>query len=233
MLPNAGSAAAGYGARRLVVDSVLCENTVTNVTTAPLEMEIFEISLRKDLPKVWTYLQAGNSYIFDPNPIEYWYEGVNVGVNGSPGSQTAGGTPGCTPYDSQFFKDYFKVDRKSIVLLPQGGSHRHFTNFHPNTLVKEDELDSCYGTKRLNRWVMINVKGLPIVDKTTPGAIRASPATATLSWVQTRRIKFQFVLDALATFTYVNGLSYCLGSNSFLINTGSGQYEAQTGYGVL
>lgn len=232
-LPSPGSAAAGYGARRLVVDSVQSEWLATNQTTAPVEVTFYDISLKKDLPQAWEYVQASSTYLISPDPVDYWLEGVNIASNSAPASVDGYGITGGSPYDSQFFKDYFKIDKRTMVMLPQGGSHRHFMTFHPNTLVKEDEVGTVgnhiqvnYGLRRLNRFCMIIAKGLPCFD-----TLNGAPTTtrATLSVLESTRIKFQFVLDLSSSLVYNNTLSAPPAVNQFIVNVGSGVYEAITG----
>lgn len=235
-MPPSGTIAAGYGARRLVIDSIMVESTLTNVASAPVEMELFDISLKKDLPNTWTYEVGSSAYDFTPAPNDYWYQGLCVAQGITPGTYSAGFTPGSSPMDSQFFKDYFKIDKRTLVLLPQGGTHRHFLKFNPNTMVKEDETSTGaagstepnHGLKRLNRWLMVNVKGLPVINSSaTP--VQATLSSAGVSWVTTYRTKFQFVLDATSSWNGQNLLTSPVASSQKAINIGSGQFDVVTG----
>lgn len=109
-------------------------------------------------------------------------------------------------------------------------------SFRPNTLVKEDEVGTSasstsqpnFGLKRLNRWIMPIVRGLPVVNaSTTP--VSTTLGSPGLSMVQTYRYKYQFVLDCTSSFTGANSLTQPVASSQKMINAGSGAYDIVDG----
>jgi hypothetical protein len=234
-MPTPGSAASGFGARRLVVNSAQIETTFTNTSTSPLELIVYQISLKKDLPDTWTYNQGTAVYGFSPSPDDYWSEGLNVAGNNIAGSVTSMQTPGSIPTDSQFFNDYFKIDKRTTVLLQQGGAHRQMLNFNPNTMIKEDEIGQtsfarpCVALKRMNRWVMAVCTGLPCVNAAiTP--TNTTLASAGLAIVQTRRYRYHFVLDATSGGFWNNSIPQNVAAvDQRIVNIGTGTYVAPAG----
>ena len=225
----------GYGPRRMVIDSCVSETTFTNTSTAPLELVLYHISAKKDIPLTWSYVQGANTYSLGPNPSDYWQEGLNIAAGSTPGFSIQYQTPGSYPTDSQFFKDYFKIEKRITVLIPQGGSHRAVLTYACNTLVKEDEIGQAssfrpnVGVKRLVRWIMATCTGLPCVDATAAAPFPTTLASAGISAVQTNRYRYQFVSDFTASAISVNNLPQPLAPQQKVINIGTGTFVAPDG----
>ena len=191
---------------RFVLENYISEMTYTNTSTAPLEMEIYDVSVKRDVLAVWNYVAAGgNTYSVSPVPESYWGTGALLGAGLPAGTLTANNPAywlGSSPFDSQLFKEYFNVTKRTIVNMPQGATHRHVVTQALNYVVTDalaiNPLESAVAG--LTTFTLMRINGYPSVDSTS-----TDPSTTTMrtqiSAVQSKRYKYTWVQD-LTTSIY-------------------------------
>lgn len=135
------------GPRRFVLESYYSETSITNNTTGSQEVELYDLVTKQDLPFIKSFVIGTNTYLVGANPIAYMVEGIAAAQAAATGSvvQTAL-LVGTNPFDSPFFKDHFKVVKRTIIQMSPGASHRHTVSLKPNRLCKEEDYGFAPGT---------------------------------------------------------------------------------------
>lgn len=214
---------------RFVVESYQSETLYTNTSTAPLEMELYDLVLKKDLPQTWVYTLGSNTWPIPPKPESYWYNGSLIQSNKPTGTvihDSPANQLGSSPFDSQLFTEFFEVRKRTIVTMSMGATHRHIVFMKPNYLVKDAEIQNnvlCNGVAGLTAFTMIRFNGFP-----TGSLDDANTATsgAQLSWVQSTRVKYTFATDVSQNMYQSNPVA--LTAPADIVNIGSGLVETQS-----
>lgn len=210
------------GTKRLVVKSHELDFVMTNNTNATLELEIYDIVLRKDLPGTNYTTSNGLVYNLPPSPDGYWAQGTLA----SEGRATTFTPPpsqllGVQPYDSQFFKDYFKVMQKRTIHLPLGAGHRHQVKLSPNEMITQATATSStiVGWKGLSVYQMFVLRGFPLTDTS---ANEVTTSSGNLSIVSSQRTRYCFVADTSSSGSYQDTLTTPAAIDESLINAATG-----------
>jgi len=217
----------GAGAKRCVIDNVVSELTMTNSTNASAEIEIWDLVLKRDLPSTANYSVGATNYITTADPVSYWQQGAcaSEGVSGLV-SPLPSSFIGSSPFDSVLFKQYFKIKKRTQIMMPQGSTHRHTIVLKPNRLL-DQFLGTAYGggglsaLRGLTQFTMVNIKGVPVSD--TDGGV---PTTSSilLDVVQSIRSKHTWVADNTQTGFYQDNLTSPLAVNTQVLSAGSGLF---------
>jgi len=223
---NLPSSANNAGAR-FVLESYMTEILVTNTTTASCELEFYDVIPTRDIAAATTYATpTATTYLLDPLPTSYWETGVLVNANLLPSTSPANQPSrllGGTPFDSQLFRDYFKVIRRTRVLLTQGGSHRHFISLRVNALVDDALIgnEAMSAMRGLSAFTMMVFKGMP--NTTGATGLVASTNITQLAFTQSQRIKYSWVTN------YSNNLftnaTITQPTSTQVVNIGSGAID--------
>jgi len=209
---------------RFVYNSLQGELLFTNATNMACEIEIYDIVAKRDINYEMNYRIPSSGAAFpwpQSTPVGAWEIGVSLGNNeGTLLSPRLSQYIGCSPYDSQVFKDYFTVKKRTLVQMPLGAVHRHTVNISPNKLISGSlyNNDLTYGWKGLTTWTMWVVKGYPVA--TTEG--EATTASCEMLCVQSVRTKFNWVADATVTVYTQDNLTTPVETNQGFFNTASG-----------
>lgn len=212
------------GTNRLVVKSFSKEYHITNNTNATIELEIYDICPRKDIPGAQQFSCNSQLYPVTDNPYSYWKAGVYAAEGGTPALPYPSDFLGSRPSDSQFFKDFWLVKGHRKMYLPLGSGHTHTVNLAPNWLLTEDLATSNTMTswKGLTHWVMFTARGLPVVD--TAGTT-VTTSSVSLPIVSTYRANFCFVQDTRNSAYMVDSLTTPAPTDEAFINAASGQVD--------
>lgn len=191
---------------RLVLDSLISEQQYTNASSFPVEMEIFDVVLKRDLPtnNAITMYYGGTPANFAPapNPAEFWDVGLAM-ANGDGGGATKYNTVwGSTPFDSELFRDYFKVLKRTTIALAQGSCHSHHIALQPNKLVDANDCQNTdlAGIRGLTMFSLIVVRGTPSYNTATDD--RTATGIPAVRSVTTYRYKYHIMGDGGNTVTY-------------------------------
>ena len=218
----------GAAPTRLCVQGLTNEYTITNFTNSPLEVDIYDIALKRDIYVGYDFITATDTYIPATFPSSYWNQGLNA-QSLAPTTATRSAVIGSQPTDSQLFKDWFKVTKRTTVLLPISGAHRHIVSIKTNRLIDTmlaGVQENISALREFTKFVMFNIKGLPVCDTAT---VAATTSAAQLGIVSVQRIKYTFTSD----FTYSSSLNQSLVTPSAVSTTsynwGSGANNVVSG----
>lgn len=205
---------------RVCLESAQSELTFTNIMNAAVEVELYDIFLKRDVPTLSQFTTTSGTYSW------LTIEGaIKVGAQAASGIAPAGSDPteaiGATPFDSPVFKDYCRVVRKSHVMLASGASHRHQSLIGLNKLITRTAAGNEDLTllKGVSYGTLLVVRG---VGGYAPEAGTGTTNNAILSVITSVRIKYTFVTDNTNTIHYNNQLDDEVPN---VRNIGSGAYE--------
>jgi len=150
---------------------------MTNNSNVPIEVDIYDLTIKKDILTSLTFNANSQAYTVLPYPEQYWAEGSNAQAGYAGNTYPAQANfLGSLPQDSRLFLDYFTVSKKTIVQLPMSGTHRHQVNVKAGKLLDDYLANSTTsGIKGLTTYVMIVVRGFPhLRNPRVPRACRSN-----------------------------------------------------------
>lgn len=211
---------------RVLIESAQTEITFTNSTNASVEVELYDITFRRDVPLTYQFESGGYSYSGVSSPENFASSGAQAGAGLDP-SASPPVLPityiGASPYDSQIFKSYCKVNRRTHVMLASGATHRHQTMANINRVCNRTTggMDELTYVREFSYATMLVIRGVAVyqteeADTTTNQSF--------LNVVSALRIKYTYVADATNNLWYANDLP--APATAYVRNVGSGQYEA-------
>lgn len=219
--------------KRMVVEGLTNEYTISNFTNAPVEVDIYDIVCKRDIYRSYDFTTSADTYIPAPNPQSYWNQGLNS-QSGVVTTATGSAIIGTNPTDSQLFKDWFQIVKRTTVMLPQAGAHRHIVSVKTNRLVDTMLLgnpENVAALKDYTKFVLVNAKGLPVWH-TTPVAATTIGSTQ-IGVVAVQRIKYTFVQDFSFNTLLNQGLFTGSAANSIIWNKGAGAIQPLAGLASL
>jgi hypothetical protein len=212
---------------RFVLESSMHEYTFTNSTTAGVDLEIYDLVLKRDIP-ITNVITVGVNptsldYPLAPSPVDYWEQGVQASHGTRIPTLPQYKIVGSTPFDSIFFKDYFKVVKRSMVQLQQGASHRHCINLSPHKLVDNTMYNQgdVSGYRGLTQYVLYVARGLPVA---VPDSPTVTTSEVRIDAVQVSRYKVTWVNNNNYASYYADNLTTPISAS--IVNVGSGQVSA-------
>lgn len=216
------------GPNRVVIQSAQTEVTFTNVTNAAAEVEIYDIMFKRDLSLDSSVNIGGYLYNF-VNIEQMIKAGIQAGAHINPLATPPVPEPdtyiGASAFDSQIFKDYCRVVRKSHVMLASGASHRHQQLVGVNKLIDQTiagNNDLIY-TKGFTYATLLLIRGVGAFNPAVEPAGESTTNPLFLNVVTSVRIKYTYVQDVTSTLHYDDALP--LGDAVNVRNIGSGAYE--------
>lgn len=221
---------------RYVLQSIIGNITMANASTAPIELEIYDLVLKRDLPTNINISQNNINWnqgsVNFPDTMWKYFLGMNNGDAPTTLALSKAHNIGASPFDCSLWKNYFKVKKRTQVLLTQGGVHRHAVLMKPNKLLDStmfnqgvstdaQVLPSLNGLQGLTTYVMIVQKGFPVSDAAAAATVTTS--SGSVCYVQDWRYKYTWVADNV--MSAVNGDSLTTPAAGQIINIGSGLPE--------
>jgi len=196
-----------YYPSQYILENVVANFTMANASTAPVELTIYDISVRRDMCSSFAIgtNNAANTYVTGQKPNEvwnaasWWQNGQVVPV--PPGTPYPSHYLGASPLENQVWRDFFKVVKSTRVLLSAGGVHRHTVSQRLNKLIDTSMLGIRPGVSQqdlsyIAGWtkvVMVVAKGLPVSDAESDATVTSSDPH--LDVVSDFRYKYSFVLN--------------------------------------
>jgi len=205
---------------RFVVQETLDTFHMTNGTGATLEVDLYDIFPKRNVPDNQTYVPPGqtatsaNSYLLDGTPTGYWKQGARLSGSIAADAFTSYeeyNVYNASPMDSLLFKTFFRVAKRTRIFLPQGASHKHTVIRHINQLVNTAECVDGDGSltylTKCSSSLLIVVRGEPC-DGVVPDTQFRTLTTSSglLQIVQTARYKWTWVADQAQSNYYTNNL---------------------------
>ena len=216
--------------KRVVAKGLNNELTFTNFTNAPVEIDIYDLVLKRDMYNDYNFTTPIDTYIVPPYPESYWGEGLNAQAGVATASQQQK-IVGVSPTDSQLFKDWFVVKKRTTVLLPLGGAHRHFVTIKTNRIIDTmlaGNATNVRGLAGYTSYTMWNYKGLPVFN-TTGGSGNVTTSASQVGVVSVQRLKYTFISDYSFSATLTQGLPNPSALTTSIWNEGSGAIMAVGG----
>lgn len=198
-----------YRTNRYVLESLQAELMITNSSLATAYVEIYDIVRKKDANQT--------EFNFTRDPVSAWIQGE---YDSSQNMPTDFKVINASPFDSQVFKEFFKVVKRTRVEMSQGATHRHAVNLKPNRLINAampNFTDGDYAG--LTCYTMVVFKGQPASVSTEAGAV-VTTAQIALDFVTGTRYKYTWVQDTTQSAYLVDNLSSL--ANEQVVSCGAG-----------
>jgi len=199
-----------FGPVRGVIRGATEEYLLNNATTQSIEIDLYDIALKRDITASFNFVANGLSYTVSPFPSDY----VNIGLLAQQGgSQASPPSPlpfynlSSLPTDSRLFADYFKIVKKTRVFMSPGACHKHVVNIKTNKLLDEYLVPSTLaGVKGATTFLMAVMRGMPVWDGEDAG-VKATTASCAIQVVRSQRIKYSYIADTSYTSLFGSSLS--------------------------
>lgn len=212
---------------RCLIENCLTELTFTNPTNAAVEVELYDIVPKRDLPNTIALQLNAGLYAGASSPESCITLGSQAASGVPPGSLADPSQYiGASPYDSQFFKDNFRVVQKAHLMLASGASHRHQAIVKVNR-VSEQAVSanaSLAYVKGLTYSTLICVRGAAAGIGGSPSG--ATTNQSTLNIVTSLRVKYTYVTDNNYSAVYYDQLPH--DATPIVRNIGNGALESVT-----
>lgn len=199
-----------YKTTRCVVGSLQGEVMMTNSSLASCYVEIYDIARKRDANKT--------EFVWTQDPLTAWIRGIqdSTGLG-----QTDFQFLKASPFDSQVFKDWFKVVKRTRIELSQGATHKHGVLLNPNKLVDASMpnfVDGDYAG--LTMYTMVVFYGQPasVPQENAPAIV--TTAQVALDFVTNNRIKYHWVSDTTFNVYQQDNLSSIAGEQVVSIGAG-------------
>jgi len=227
---NTGTVATS-GSGRYVMDSYQSELMLTNATNSACEVEIYDIACKRDLLVENEEFIGGAISDYYPwngliGPIDAWRLGLAIANGANPASASDYHNYfGASPFDSQIFKNYFKVLKRTNVQMPCGASHSHWNFAKPNRVVEQSLYNDSktFAKAGLTFFTMWVVKGYPI--NANGETVTATTSEVQLNYVNAVRTKYTRVLDSSQTCVTTDSLTTPASGDTEVFNTANGFIE--------
>lgn len=213
------SSPAGGGVCRAIVTRLYEEMLFTNSTNYPVEMDLYDIVCKRDIPATIAF-NAGThtGYSAYGSPESYWATGLNAQQNLDPGA-----LPLPQPYamltslptDSQLFNDFFKVTKKTRVMLAAAACHKHVVDISVHKYIDEFLANvNILGLKGYTTFTMVVVAGMPVALADSAGT---TSSAASVNVIKSQRIKYHWVADNTYSSTFATNLAFNVANSTQLI----------------
>lgn len=202
-------APAGNATRRFLLERVQANIVYTNASSASCTVDLYDIATKLD-----NDLSISNA----------WQNGIAMETT------LPAGTPpvavlGVKPWQSQQFKEFFKVVRTTHVNLAAGASHRHNISLGPNILLKEQRVLENVNYAGLTYFTLAVVKGVPVCDDNdVPRLVSTAPIT--IDRVSEVNMKYRWISDTDTDLYITNNMVTLLQPEA--MNVFQGQATAVT-----
>lgn len=213
---NGSGTTVNAGLSRSVILGVVEEYLFTNSTNAPVELDLYDIVLKRDLPVNNIISTANYGYSVTAAPENYWDIGLLIqgGLDPStvlpprPASMLSS-----VPTDSQLFNQFFTITRKHRVMLSAGASHKHQVDTSTKRIVDDALLGTPAGVKGFTTYTMWCTRGMPVVMEET-GLITSS--SFNINVIRSLRIRYSWVNDVSYSSYFTTSLQTAVAGENFM-----------------
>jgi len=198
----------------VLLESYTSVVTMMNAFNANLELTIYDILSKRDA-------SVANSF----PPDTAWSVGSTL-----EGAANASLVVGALPTDSDLFNTFFKIQKRTSVVLAPGNLHRHETFSYPHRVVSK-ALSAYIGTNGciagLTSWVMVVIKGSPDSDNTTSSQV--SVGSSLLNYTVQADYRFRYMMSNQPDIFKSNNLPGSFTVGEEVLNPETGASQAWTG----
>jgi len=212
------------GAARSVILGATNEYLLNNSTETSATVDIYDITLKRDLQTQWEAIINGQSYISAANPESYWDNGLLIQQTvTTPPAIALKDVLNTVPTDSRLFNNYFKITKKTKVNLCPGGTHKHVVKIATNRLI--DQLMpnvNMSGTLGFSTYTMFVVSGQPVYVTEGSGAGIVTTSPLTLNVVYSYKVKYAIAVDQTYTSSVASTLANPTAANCNFVSNLNG-----------
>lgn len=209
MLAQTPNSTGGFKTNRFVLESSQFECLMTNSSLASCYVEIYDIARKRDA--------NATEYKFTENPLAAWQQGV---YNASGVSLLDWSVLRSSPFDSQVFKEWFKVVKRTRIELSQGATHKHSVILKPNKLIDAATPQFVDGDfAGLTMYTMVVFYGQP-ASLVGESGTSVTTAKIALDTVATSRYKYTWVSDTTQNVYITDNMVSLAGEQ--IVSTGAG-----------
>lgn len=202
-------APAGNATRRFLLERVQANIVYTNASSASCTIDLYDIATKQDS---------------DLSITNAWQNGIAMETTLPVGTPPVA-VLGIKPWQSQQFKEFFKIVRTTHVNLAAGASHRHNISLSPNQLLKEQRIMENVNYRGLTYFTLAVVKGVPVCDDNDiPRLVSTAPIT--IDRVSEVNMKYRWVSDTDTDLYITNNMVTLLQPEA--MNVFQGQATAVT-----
>lgn len=188
--------------RSFVLEQCHGEILFTNSSLASCYVEVYDIARRRDADVTKHPATA--------NPLSAWSQGITD--NQPSGSPSTLQDLKSIPFDSQLFKDWFKVCKRTRFELSQGATHRHAVTLNPNRTIDESVVAYSDGDMAgITMYTMWVVYGQPASVPQGDAPAVVTTAKIALDSVAMLRYKYTWVSDLTQTQYFQDNLNTLTG----------------------
>jgi len=187
-----------YKTTRVFFESVSAKYMMTNQDLTNANVTLYDVVCRRDTTAT---------------PDYEW----SVGITEENATYNAA-VLGCTPFSSSLFTSHYKILKTTKLVLSPGQTHTHSVYYKLNRLLNQDILyDSALMLRGITIATIVVTHGEPTNSSTTPTNVSTAPST--LDIVQTKQIRYSFIVDEDTNYYYVNSLPTV--SDPHIVNVGN------------
>jgi hypothetical protein len=217
-LSASGDAGTGAKTFRMVISKCNIQSDITNTSSNPIVMDIYDIMAKRDFPLL-------NEVDVANDPVNMWTTGI-VDAGGDANAPTVYGQK---PFMSGRFTRNFKVKKITTVQLAQGSTHMHRVAICPNQQISNEMLQASDGYfNGLTYVTMIVIRGLPDFVHTGEdgeGFRRPTSGSAQISIVNQRNYQFYAISHAVTINKTESSLPARLTDIEYQLNVGNGDVD--------
>lgn len=169
--------------RRMMVESVHCKIRMKNHTNAQIDVVLYDIVPKKD--------EARD--VSGTLPSARWTTGIGherVDLGGTTDNAQVDLLPGATPFQSQYFCQYYTVKKVTRFVLHAGSEHHHIIKILPKYLMNRTGTVDLRLMRGLSTYCMAVIKG-PIAHDAGGAPVRVTYAPCVMDYVCETQYKFR------------------------------------------
>jgi len=210
-VPQPTSVAAGIQPVRFHVNSLLVEMTFANASSGTQILDLYDVMYLQDTPRPDP---SGAMYNVS-TPLNAWSAGM-VNQVGTAGLITnAIFLLGALPTDSELFRDFYKVVRKTSVVMAQASSHVHKLNIkHPRNFDLNEMSTNYLAKTGLAHYTMATlavVRGQPAYD---PSSTVTTAMAPNIRCIVTERYQYSWVQPAGSAWYWASNIPVTTGAST-------------------
>lgn len=188
---------------RVVLENAIATLSLTNITNTSAELDIFDIIFKRDVPDQIQVQLASNLYTVNAGSVpDMINEGINAARTLAPAA-SGSSTIGTNAWDSQIFKEYCTVVKRTRVMLASGASHRHTSSVNLSKVIAQSVAGSVNmeAFKGYTFATLVRLNGAAAYVPSGEEATLGTPADITCQAVYSLRIKYSFIQDVSSNLT--------------------------------
>lgn len=186
--------------RRLLMESSSMLYRFTNVNNVDIYVTCYDIRPRynvgEDDGSTWALTHCDT-------PMVAWDKGMLDTSIGSTGSKRST-IVGCTPFQSTYFTQFYKVTKVSKHTMQPGATHEHKVSVANNYLMHEEKQQAFTQDRRLSFWTMFVISSQPV--NSTANKQNVSTVACSVDVVTSRTYNCKYVPDITPSNTTIDNL---------------------------